>query len=113
MTSKTKKTILLDLDGVLNNYTGNYDEKFIPQAKAGAFEFLKNLSKKYKIKIFTSRNLLLVSEWLVENDLKQFVDEVTNVKVPSYLIIDDRCITFTGDYFDLSNKIEKFNVWYK
>ena len=40
-----KKTILIDLDGVLNTYTGNFDKDFIPPIKEGAFDFLKNLSE--------------------------------------------------------------------
>lgn len=40
-----KKTILIDLDGVLNEYTGNYDVNNIPRMKFGADEFLKILSK--------------------------------------------------------------------
>ena len=65
------KTILLDLDGVLNTYTGGYNEDYIPQIKQGAYEFLESLSKNYKVKIFTSRNLFKVTEWLIENNLKQ------------------------------------------
>ena len=42
-----------------------------------------------------------------------FNDEITNVKKPAYLIIDDRCINFNGDYEDLLIKIETFKVWYK
>jgi len=43
-----KKTILVDLDGVLNTYTGKFDENFIPPIKDGAFEFIKN--KNYRKK---------------------------------------------------------------
>ena len=57
-----KKTILFDLDGVLNTYDGKYDEKYIPPIKDGAKELIKELSKKYKIIIFTSRNSLVVSK---------------------------------------------------
>lgn len=107
-----KKTILIDLDGVLNTYTGNYDENFIPTIKEGAAEFIKELSNNYIIKIFTTRNLLLTSEWLINNDLRQYVSDVTNIKVPSYLIIDDRSIKFNGNYNDLKEKINNFKVWY-
>ena len=31
--NKFKKTILFDLDGVLNTYDGKYDENFIPNIK--------------------------------------------------------------------------------
>ena len=52
-----KKKILLDLDGVLNTYSGNYDAKFIPPIKEGAIDFLQELSKSYEIIIFTVRNI--------------------------------------------------------
>ena len=111
--NKFKKTILLDLDGVLNTYSGKFDEQVIPPIKDGAFEFIKNLSEDYKIKIFTTRNRLLASEWIINNGLKEFVDDITNVKEPSYLLIDDRCINFNGNFEDLQNQINNFKVWYK
>ena len=108
-----KKTILIDLDGVLNTYDGKFDEKVIPKIKDGAFEFIKNLSIDYKIKIFTTRNRLLASEWVINNGLKEFVNDITNVKEPSYLLVDDRCINFNGNYEDLQKQIHDFKVWYK
>ena len=113
MKEKFKKTILIDLDGVLNTYNGEYDENSIPQMKDGAKEFLQNLSKNYKINIFTTRNLLLTSQWLHKNNLSDFIDDITNIKKPSYLIIDDRCINFDGNYDNLIDKINNFKVWYK
>ena len=107
-----KKTILIDLDGVLNTYDGKYEENYIPPIKDGAFNFLKELSKNFKIVIFTIRNSLVVSKWVVENKIDEYVENVTNVKESAYLIIDDRCINFNGDYEDLKNKIKNFNVWY-
>lgn len=108
-----KKTILIDLDGVLNTYTGNYDKDVIPPIKDGAYEFLKELSENYIIKIFTTRNLLLTSEWIIENNLREYIDDVTNVKGLSYLMIDDRCINFNGNFDVLRKNIDSFEVWYK
>ena len=108
-----KKTILLDLDGVLNIYSGKYNEKFIEPVSNGAFEFIKDLSVNYKIVIFTSRNLLQASKWVIENGLEEFIENVTNVKEPAYLTIDDRCIKFNGNFSDLKSDIENFEVWYK
>ena len=108
-----KKTILIDLDGVLNTYIGNFDENYIPPIKEGAYEFLKELSKKYTIKIFTTRNKILASKWVIESKLEQFVEDITNIKELSYLYIDDRCINFNGNYNDLAVGIKQFNVWYK
>ena len=108
-----KKTILIDLDGVLNTYTGNYDEKFIPPIREGAYEFIKDLSENYKIVLFTSRNLLLASQWLIDNNLDGFIANVTNVKGPSFLIIDDRGLNFCGDYEKTKEQIYNFKPWYK
>lgn len=108
-----KKTILIDLDGVLNDYVGNYDKDFIPPIKFGAKEFLSNLSKNYDVKIFTTRNNVLVLKWLVENSLNEFVVDITNIKEPCWLYIDDRCINFDGKFDDLINKIDNFKPYYK
>ena len=43
--SNFKKCIQIDLDGVLNEYSGKFDEDYIPKLKEGAYEFLENLSK--------------------------------------------------------------------
>ena len=108
-----KKTILIDLDGVLNTYTGNFDKDFIPPIRDGAFEFLKKLSEEYQIKLFTTRNKILASKWVIENNLESFVEDITNIKELSYLYIDDRCLKFDGSYRNLSEKIRQFQVWYK
>ena len=110
---KKKKTILIDLDGVLNEYVGNYDKDFIPPIKAGAKEFLSDLSKNYDIKIFTTRNSELALKWIEENGLNEFVVGVTNVKEPCWVYIDDRCITFDGKFEGLIDKIDNFKPYYK
>ena len=113
MADEFKKTILFDLDGVLNTYEGEYDKNYIPPIKDGAYKLIKELSEDYKIVIFTTRNSLIASKWIIENKLDEYVENVTNVKEPAYLIIDDRCINFTGDYNELLNKINTFIPWYK
>ena len=52
-----KKKILIDLDGVLNNYT-KFDENIIPEIKKGAEEFLNKLFNlgEYDLVLFTTRN---------------------------------------------------------
>ena len=111
--SSFKKTILIDLDGVLNTYTGKFDESFIPPIKEGALEFIKELSQQFKIKIFTTRYALLASEWLIQNGLKQYIDDVTNIKEPCFLFIDDRCITFKGNFSEIKKQVYYFKAWYK
>ena len=108
-----KKTILIDLDGVLNDYTGNFNKNFIPPIKSGAKDFIENLSEDFDLKLFTTRNKILASKWLIENKLDGYFSDITNVKELSWLIIDDRCLTFEGDYSKIKEKFSNFNAWYK
>lgn len=106
------KTILIDLDGVLNTYTGEFNEKFIPPIKNGAKKFLEKLSADYKVKIFTTRKSMLATQWVIDNELQEFIDDITNIKEPCFVQIDDRCIKFNGDYDNIIEQINNFHVWY-
>lgn len=105
-----KKTILIDLDGVLNEYNGNYRENFIPKAAKGVNDFLKILSKDYNIVIFTTRNNALATNWLKENSLDKYVSEITNIKRPCLLYIDDRALCYKGNFSSTIEEIKKFNT---
>ena len=50
MNKKFKYTILIDLDGVLNTYSGGFDENYIPPIKEGAKEFIEKLSENFELK---------------------------------------------------------------
>lgn len=110
---KRKKIILIDLDGVLNQYKGNYKENYIPPVKNGAKEFLERLITDYDLKLFTTRNKQLAQKWLQEQGLANYFSEITNVKLPHYLIIDDRSITFDGNYETALHNILNYRVWWK
>ncbi len=107
------KKILIDLDGVLNEYNGEkFDENNISDIKLGAKEFLEKLSKNAELYLFTTRNLILSTKWLMENKIDKYFKDVTNVKIPSYLYIDDRTICFKGDYNKTLEEIENFKVYW-
>lgn len=110
---KYKRKILLDLDGVLNQYNGNFDANFIPPPLKGAKNFLEKISVNYEIKIFTTRNRLLASKWFIEHNLDKYISDITNIKEPAWLHIDDRCVQFNGDYEELFNEIQNFKTWFK
>ena len=68
------KKILIDLDGVLNEYNGEkFDENNISDIKLGAKEFLEKLSKNTELYLFTTRNLILSTKWLMENKIDKLV----------------------------------------
>jgi len=104
--------LLIDLDGVLNNYHGNFDKNHIPEIKQGAYKFLERMSKKYSIKIFTTRNKILTVKWLIENKIDRFINDITNSKDLAFLYIDDRCLCFKGDYIDTEKEIDLFKPYY-
>lgn len=107
------KKILIDLDGVLNEYgKDNFDENFIPDIKDGAYEFIEKLSQIAELYLFTTRNLMLSTKWLMKNNLDKFFKDVTNIKIPSYLYIDDRTICFKGDYKNTLDEIRNFKVYW-
>jgi len=111
-----KPTLLIDLDGVLNEYgKGKYDENNIPKIKEGAKEFIEKLFllDKYELVLFTTRNSILATKWLIENNLDKYFKDVTNVKIPAYLHIDDRAVCFEGNYFETLDKIKKFKAYWK
>lgn len=109
-----KKKVLVDLDGVLNNYGINkFDESYIPSLKKGARSFIEQLAECGELYLFTSRNLLLASKWLIQNDIDQFFKDVTNIKLPSYIYIDDRTICFRGNYDQTLSDVKNFKPYWK
>lgn len=106
-----KKRILIDLDGVLNVYT-KYEPDFIPPPRDGVKEFLGELNKEYEVVLFTTRNLLQAVSWLKENELDKYFSDVTNIKLPAVLHVDDRTICFMGDFKEALNKIKSFKVYW-
>lgn len=112
--SDFRKRILIDLDGVLNVYgSEKFDENLIPEIKEGAYEFVKQLSQTAELYLFTTRNLLLATKWLIKYDIDKYFKDVTNIKIPSYLYIDDRTICFRGDYNQTLSEIDNFKVYWR
>ena len=69
-----KKRILIDLDGVINEYGKEpFDENFIPQIKAGAKEFIQELYSYNELYLFTTRNAKLATMWLIDNGLENIL----------------------------------------
>lgn len=91
----TKKTICVDFDGVLNEYNG-YEEGNLGEPLSASKEFIRQLRKKYKVVILTSRPKEQVINWLNNNGFPSM--EVTNRKIPAVAYIDDRAIQFKGSY---------------
>ncbi len=103
-----KKTIAIDLDGVLDEYEIYTDN--IPPIKKGAKDFIIKLSKDYNLILFTTRSPKLATQWLIKNKIDKYFKDVTNVKPLASIYIDDRAINFNNDYNKTIEEINNFKV---
>ena len=110
-----KKRLMIDLDGVLNTYSGSFNENVIPEIREGAAEFLEELCRlnKYELVLFTARNTKLCEKWLKENKINRCFSEITNIKKPASIYLDDRALKFNGSFPETLAEIENFTVHWK
>ena len=106
--------IAVDFDGVLNTYTGWNGKYDLYEPREDVDLFLKELSEKFNVIIFTTREVTSVSRWLDEYDLGDYVTEITNEKPRAICYIDDRGVNFDGDYQKVLKIVSDFRThWEK
>jgi len=110
---KTVCTVCIDLNGVLDMYSGWKGEGHMDPPRPGADWFLAELSQDYKVVVFTTQPAEQVWEWLREHRLAEWVDEVTDRKVPAVAYIDDRAVTFRGDFEETLREIRAFRPYWR
>lgn len=105
--------ICVDLDGVLNLYTGWKGENVFASPRPGAVEFLKALAEKgYEVVVFTTRNHGWTWTWLSDHGLGDFVERVTNEKLPAMAYVDDRAVRFRGEFDQVLEDIKEPPFWH-
>lgn len=97
---RSKKTILVDFDGVLHDYKGwvGPEERFLNPPIEKARHACHILSRDYRLVCFTTRPVEMAARWLRHYGFPEM--RVTNMKEPAFLIIDDRAICFEGQWTD-------------
>lgn len=101
------KNIAIDFDGVIHNSDlGWHDGTCYGLPINGSLDSIKELSKKYKIIIFTAKakpdrplvngktGIEHVTEWLTDNGFIDYVTEITSEKPRAELYIDDNGYRF-------------------
>ena len=129
----TKPILCLDFDGVIHQYNSGWKgaEIISDDITEGFFEWAERAAKKFTLVIYSSRSkepaaITAMQFWLVEQRKKwraaggeheteeplgfQFASE----KPAAYLTIDDRALTFTGNWADFDPELlAEFKPWNK
>jgi hypothetical protein len=103
--------VCVDLNGVLDAYTGWKTPDHWDPPRDGARRFLEQLKARgFDVVIFTTRHPVGVRRWLKEHALADLVDAVTRRKPPAHVFIDDRAVCFRGDFDDTLRQVETFKA---
>lgn len=111
--SEVQKRISLDFDGVFNKYKGWDDYLPIPEPRNGLIDFLEKLNEDYEIIINTARNTEDIMPWLKQHNLDEYIFNVSNVKYPANVYVDDRAISFKGNYNQTYKQIIHFKPYWE
>lgn len=112
--SKPPPILCLDFDGVLHSYTSGWrgPEKVIDEPTPGAMEWLAEAVNHFTVHIYSSRSgqiggIDAMKKWLLAelcaahqgdgHDIFELLQWPTE-KPPALVTIDDRAITFRGDW---------------
>lgn len=103
--------VCVDLNGVLDLYTGWKDPEHWDPPREGAGEFLKALDERgFRVVVFTTRWGDDARAWLAAHGLDRWVSEVTDRKPAAHVFVDDRAVCFRGDFGATLEEIVRFRA---
>ena len=103
--------VCVDLNGVLDLYTGWKHPDHWDPPRPGAQAFLAALAERgFDVVVFTTRHPVQVRRWLRQHGLLRLVAAVTRRKPPAHVFVDDRAVCFGGDFDDTLRKVEAFKA---
>lgn len=118
--------LCLDFDGVIHSYTSGWQgAAVIPDPPVpGALEFIKAAQEHFTVAIFSSRShqengIGMMQVWLSDHCIKQNLGGgwIQQIEWPTHkpsamITIDDRAITFTGEWPTM-DALKSFKPWNK
>ena len=121
----SKPILCLDFDGVLHSYASGWKGAgIIPDPPVpGAIDFLREAVKHFRVAIFSSRShqpggLEAMQNWLIYHSEIGFRDAIfpeiewPTEKPAAFITLDDRAITFTGEWPSIDSLLA-FKPWNK
>ncbi len=113
-----KRTLCLDFDGVIHGYQSGWKgAHIIPDMPVnGTKEAIAKLRENWKVVVYSSRSgqeggKVAMKEWLDKHGIE--VDELADHKPPAFIYVDDRGVTFNGDWDKCIHEINTFIHWQK
>jgi hypothetical protein len=107
----SRPIVCVDLNGVLDTYTGWRGPEHWDAPRPGAAEFLRALNDRgFRVVIHTTRWRDDAERWLREHALRDLVAEVTDRKLAAHVFVDDRAVTFRGDFDATLREIAEFRA---
>lgn len=106
--------ICVDLNGVLDTYTGWQGTVTWHAPREGARSFLTELrARGHEVVIMTTRDPRETLEWLTRHGMDHLVAEVTNHKVSALAYVDDRAVRFDGDFEETLAALDRFRTFWE
>jgi hypothetical protein len=103
--------VCVDLNGVLDLYTGWKNPDHWDPPRPGAEAFLARLVEHgFDVVVFTTRHPAQVRKWLREHNLLPLISAVTRRKPPAHVFVDDRAVCFTGDFDETLRRVAEFKA---
>lgn len=109
-----KPTVLIDWDGTIGTYDGKYVKDVVGAPMEGARAAIYSLVERdgFEVKIFTTREAEIIAPVLSEFGFPKL--EITNIKSPAFVHVDDRALRFEGKWDrEFLEQIRTFQPWWK